>query len=395
MDQLLGYAESESDHQKEQIRALLKKNVLKGPPDLGEAHRARHTALRGDVFNTPSVREDELVESRLALLADTMNLVVEEAHCAKVGQMHMRHLLARQQATILEKSLENTDLAQSLCQLTAAHARTSSAATHMAGLTTLGHDERAAIAERTNLLEAMVNLLPAKQKESLQGKTLEELKALKENGVNSRVINSNGSKPYEQYEHTYDKMLVHPSMDNPLGGNSPGTDKAFEHALAKVKDSLMRGSAARAVAGSNLASSLSQDLADIQSTGQGLKGAVNQQVRELRVLAQERAKVGTNLTGAPALKHAVTNAVHQGVYTVLRAIDETVPATEKIYDTACLADVLHKWKDQSCQDQLGLSNIRKDNEVARAETHRLKQEELAVSRRKAQELFDRRTGRHG
>jgi hypothetical protein len=72
----------------------------------------------------------------------------------------------------------------------------------------------------------------------------------------------------------------------------------------------MRGPTAKALAGSNGASDLSRDLAYIQNTGQGLKGALNQQIHELRVIAKERTRVGDKLTRAPALKNAVTNLVH-------------------------------------------------------------------------------------
>jgi hypothetical protein len=142
LDQILGFEGTDATEQKEQIRALLKKDVLKGPPDAGEAYRANTPPKRRGMFNPPTEKDEDLVNSRLTLLVDLLDLAIDEAHSAKIGQAHLRHLVARQQATIFEKSPENTDLANTLYQLTATHARTSSTAMQMVGLTTLGHDGR-------------------------------------------------------------------------------------------------------------------------------------------------------------------------------------------------------------------------------------------------------------
>jgi hypothetical protein len=79
-----------------------------------------------------------------------------------------------------------------------------------------------------------VDLLPDKQKEALLSKSLEELKALKTKGVNSRVTGSHGNKPYEQYGHIFDQMLVHPDMDNSIGMKNLESDQVYKSALAKV-----------------------------------------------------------------------------------------------------------------------------------------------------------------
>ena len=135
----------------------------------------------------PRANAGDLLQQRLASTYDTVAGIVNDLQHANSMALNQKHLLIRQANHILELQSESTSTSYQAAKAATSALYSSANATHMTGLYTVSQEERMLQAEKNRHIEAMLNLLPLKQRRALQAMSPEQLREAQIAGHTSRT----------------------------------------------------------------------------------------------------------------------------------------------------------------------------------------------------------------